>query len=129
MNDKAVFILAHREARRRALATVEAAPDGYKVTVQPPPRSLEQNNLMWALLTELSVKVDWHGQKLAPDDWKTMLSAVLLKQRVVPGIDGGFVVLGASTSKMSKAHMSDLIELIRAFGAERGIEWQEVAAA
>ena len=37
---------------------------------------------------------------------------------VVPGMEGGFVVLGSKTSHMSKRELSDLIELIYAFGAE-----------
>jgi hypothetical protein len=44
----------------------------------------------------------------------------------VPNLDGtGFVALGLSTSRMSKRELSDLMELISAFGAERGVEWTE----
>jgi hypothetical protein len=41
----------------------------------------------------------------------------------VPGIDGGFVVLGQSTKKMSKAELGELMELIEAFGAQRGVRF------
>lgn len=41
------------------------------------------------------------------------------------GIDGGFVVLGQSTSKMTVGEMRDLIELINAFGAERGVKFSD----
>jgi hypothetical protein len=41
----------------------------------------------------------------------------------VPGIDGGFVVLGKSTSKMTKAEMTELQELMAAFGAEQGVKF------
>lgn len=127
MSDKAVFILAHAEARRRAIANVQAAPDGYKVTIQPPPRSLEQNAKLWAVLTEVSQQVQWHGQHLAPAEWKDVFTAALERQKVVPGIEGGFVVIGSSTSRMSKAKLGELIELIHAFGAERGVEFQDLA--
>jgi len=43
----------------------------------------------------------------------------------VPGIDGGFVVLGLSTSKMSKEEMSELLELALAFGAQKGVVFCE----
>jgi hypothetical protein len=43
----------------------------------------------------------------------------------VPGIDGGFVVLGSSTSRMDKSEMSELLELIGAFGAQQGVEFSE----
>ncbi len=56
------------------------------------------------------------------------MTAGLKKQKAVPGIDGGFVVVGGSTSKMTKSEFSDLLELIYSFGAERGVEWKEVAA-
>ena len=45
------------------------------------------------------------------------------QQKVAPGIDGGFVVLGAHTSKMSVAEMADPITLCSAFGHERGVKF------
>ena len=36
---KQVFILAHHEARRRAMQAVADAPDGFSVTVAEPKRS------------------------------------------------------------------------------------------
>lgn len=88
---------------------------------KPEKRSNVQNRRLWAMLTDISRQVDWHGQKLSPDDWKHIFSASLKKQRAVPGLDGGFVVLGLSTSRMTKGEMSDLQQLMEAFGAERGV--------
>lgn len=116
---KQSFVLAHDEARRRALQAVENAPEGYAVVVKPPTRNLEQNALLWALLTDVSEEVIWHGRKLSPEAWKHVFSSSLKRQDVVPGLDGGFVVLGLSTSQMSKAEFSDLIELIHAFRAQQ----------
>ncbi|MBE8365951.1 recombination protein NinB, partial [Leptospira borgpetersenii] len=48
-------------------------------------------------------------------------------QRSAPGINVGFVVLGQSTSKMRISEFSELLELIYAFGAERGVSWSEDA--
>lgn len=93
------------------------------LTVAHETRTIEQNDKMWATLTDISKQVDWYGQKLSPEDWKHVLSASLKKQRAVPGIDGGFVVLGQSTSQMSIKEMSDMIELATAFGAERGVRF------
>lgn len=125
--DKCVFYLAHPEARRRALANVEAAPKGYRVTVEPPKRTLDQNAKLWVLLTEIAQQVEWHGQRLEAAEWKDMATAALKQQKVVPGIDGGFVVLGSSTRRMSVADMSELIEFLQAFGAERGVQSTEQA--
>ena len=91
--------------------------------IKPSTRSLEQTARLWAMLTDISKQVDWYGRKLSPDDWKHVFSAALKKQDVVPGLDGGFVVLGLSTSKMTKAEMCDLQTLMEAFGAEKGVRF------
>jgi len=116
-------------ARRAAMRMIAEAPDGYICTVKEPTRTLAQNALMWRMLGELSEQVDWYGQKLTDAEWKDVLTASLKKQKAVPGIDGGFVVLGARTSKMSIAEMSELIELMYAFGAQRGVMFIERDAA
>jgi hypothetical protein len=88
-------------------------------------RTIEQNSKLWAMLAEVSAKVNWHGQKLSNEDWKHIFSAAMSQQRVVPNIDStGFVVLGKSTSKMSVAEMMDMIELIHAFGAQHGVKFK-----
>lgn len=116
---KQSFVLSHPEARRRATSAVQNAPDGYAVIVKPPTRNLEQNALLWALLADVSEEVVWHGRKLSPEAWKHIFTSSLKRQDVVPGLDGGFVVLGLSTSQMSKTEFGDLIELIHAFRAQQ----------
>ena len=91
------------------------------LTLAPATRSLDQNAKMWACLSDIAKQVDWYGQNLSADDWKHVLSASLRKQRAVPGIDGGFVVVGLSTSQMTIAEMSEMIELAHAFGADKGV--------
>jgi hypothetical protein len=87
-----------------------------------PKRTTEQNDLLWARLGDISRQVEWYGQHLSDADWKEVFTASIRKLRVVPGIDAGtFIPLGLRTSKMRKAEMSDLLELIAAFGAERGV--------
>lgn len=91
-------------------------------------RSLEQNDLLFGLLRDLSDQVEWpvNGAmvKLPPEDWKVIMTAGLRSEnRIAQGISGGLVVLGKRTSKMSKAELSDLIELVRAFGSERRVVW------
>jgi len=111
-------------------AMIERSVEGGDVllSVGRPKRNNEQNALMWALLDEIATQVEWHGMKLSKEDWKEMLTASLRKQRAVPGIDGGFVILGSSTRKMTKAEFSELIELIYAFGAEHGVTFREEVA-
>ena len=89
-------------------------------------RSTEQNRLMWSNLSDISNQVNWHGHKLTKDEWKDVLTAALKRQKVVPGIDGGFVVLGYSTRNMEVAEMNELIELSYAFGTQQGVKFSAI---
>ena len=118
--DRQYFRLVHDEARRRAIEAVRYAPEGYVVVVQPPTRTLDQNSMLWPLLTAVARQVVWYGRKLKNEQWKHIFTASLVKQDVVPNLEGdGFVVLGVPTRTMSKKLFSDLIELILAWGTQR----------
>jgi len=93
------------------------------IQIKPVTRSTEQNSRMWAMLAEVSQQVEWYGRKLTPEAWKCVFSASLKKQDVVPGLHGDFVVIGQSTSQMSVREMSDLMELVSAFGVEQGVRF------
>jgi hypothetical protein len=123
-------VLIRSEADRRKVAQWAAnVPPGSSVEFKAPRRSPDQNALMWSLLGEVSRQVEWYGQHLTSEDWKDVFTASLRRARVVPGIDpGSFVPLGMRTSDMTKQEMTDLIELILAFCAERGVVTGEVAA-
>lgn len=122
---KQKYTLAHATARQRAIDAVRAAPDGMVVEIRAKSRSLDQNARMWAMLTDLSRQLKWCDRDLSPADWKCLMTAHLKRHETVPGLDGGFVVLGAYTSQMTVRDMSDLIELMFAFGAENGVEWSD----
>lgn len=125
MTGKLIFALTHAQSRQNAAQAVMQAPDGYFVTLKPATRSLEANARMWAMLTEISRQVNWHGRKLTPEEWKHVFTAALTKQDVVPGIEGGFVVLGKATSTMTKGEMSELQTLIEAFGAQQNVKFTD----
>ena len=116
---------AHAELTKLWPQIKKALEAGHKLelTIKREKRSLDQNALMWSCLTDLSKQVPWHGEKLTKEEYKDLLTAGLKKQRAIPGMDGGFVVLGTSTSKMTKAEMSDLITLAHSFGDFRCVEW------
>lgn len=123
---KRTLILTGEAARKAACREVLAAPEGYAVTIGERTRTLDQNAALWPALTDISQQVDWYGNRMTPEEWKDVFSAALTKQRVVPGLDGGFVVCGQRTSKMGKREFSDLLDLIHAFGAERGVQWSVI---
>ena len=123
--------LSNPKERERALDMVRRAPAGYRVTLQEPKRSTEQNSRLWTMLTQLSIQLVWHGQRLTPEDWKLVMMAGLNQElRMVPNIHGnGFVQLGRSSSKLSKSEFGDLMELIEAFAAEQGVTlWENEPA-
>lgn len=128
MNSYPKYFLRSPEIRSRACQLVANLPvDQDKplvLEIKEMTRSLAQNSMLWACLTDISEQVNWHGRKLSKEDWKHVLSAALYQQDVVPNIDGtGFVVLGKSTSKMTVREMRDLIELAQSFGAQRGVKF------
>lgn len=130
MSDKRVFYLMHETARRGCAAFLAAAPEGWRVTFEEPKRNLEQNSLLWVLLTAFAEQLQWpvNGEmvKLSPDEWKHILSAAYSResQRVAMGLDGGMVMLGMRTSRMSKRAFAEFIEFIQATAAHRGVVFE-----
>lgn len=109
-----------------------AAAQPVEIIVRPvrSRRTLLQNAKMWAMLADIASQVQWAVNgvlvTLDADDWKAIFSAGMGREvRMAAGIDGGFVMLGASTRRMTVAEMGDLIEVMYAFGAERGVVWSD----
>lgn len=126
---KRTLILTGEASRKAACREVLAAADGFAVTIGESTRTTDQNAKLWPMLHDVAKQVDWYGNRLTEEEWKDVFSAALKRQKVVPGLDGGFVVCGQSTSKMGKREFADLIEIIYAFGASHGVQWSERLAA
>ena len=112
--------------RRKAIDAINGAPENYVVEIKQRTRSLDQNSMLWRLLTITSQNVPWqvNGSKvmLSPDDWKDIVTASLHQEhRIARGIRGGFVMLGKSTSRMTVDQMTQMIEFLYAFLAENGV--------
>jgi hypothetical protein len=128
---RALITLHGRADRERAIDWIGKLPAGTRVEFKKAKRSLDQNSKMWASLTDIATQLNWHGVKLSPDDWKLLfLDALKRELRMVPNLDGtGFVNLGRSSSDLSKAEMSDLLELILAFGSQHDVTFHDHDAA
>jgi len=124
---RATLVLVSPEIRERAARWVAELPDGTRVDFKGPSRSLQQNDKMWAMLTEVATQVTWYGDKLSADDWKMIfINALKRELRMVPNLDGrGVVVVGQSSSDLSKSEMADLITLIEQFGANHGVVFHD----
>ena len=102
------------------------------VEIRKSTRTLEQNSILWSILTDLAEQVRWpvNGtlRFLEDEEWKDILTAGLKsEQQMAAGINGGFIMLGQRTSKMTKGELSELMELAWAFGAEREVKWSRTS--
>ena len=124
---RALLILANDAIRERAIVWIKGAPAGTRVEFKEPKRTLPQNDRMWAMLTDIAKQKEHFGQRYTPDDWKKIILHALGREaRFVPALDGqGFIPLGQSSSDLSKAEMSDMIEFMMAWGAENKIVWSD----
>lgn len=119
------FPIRTEQDRSRAIAILQRLDlsEGKSWSLKDEVRSDSQNRRMWAMLRDISQQVDWYGQKLQDEDWKHVFSASVQKQRAVPGLEGGFVVLGISTRKQSKKWFNDMFLVMEAFAAEHGVKF------
>jgi hypothetical protein len=82
---------------------------------------------MWAILHKIASRAQWHGQWLDEDEWKCLFTAGLKQQKVLPGLEGGFVVMPTSTSRMSKEEHATLVDLMQAWCAQNDIDLDDVS--
>ena len=115
-------------SRVNLMAYLAECQDGWLVTIEKPKRSNQQNALMWAVLTQLE-PIDWYGNHLTKEEWKDVITASIKRLRVVPGIDGGFVVCGQNTSNMTIKEMNEVIEAAYALGSTHGVQFVEMESA
>lgn len=124
---RAVLVLNNAHQRNRASAWCRNAPSGTRVEFKEAKRTLPQNDRMWAMLTDVSKQVTHAGRRYSPDEWKVLFMHALGQQvEFLPALDGqGFVPYGHHSSDLGKSEMSELIELIAAWGAEHGVQFHD----
>jgi hypothetical protein len=124
--DKQTFILISDRVRDNALSAVRDAPDGWRVKVEPPLRSGDQNSKMWAMLSDVA-RAKPEGRNWPPETWKAAFMHFLGHQVMfAEGLDGtGPFPLGFRSSQLSVRQMVDLIDCIYRYGDEHGVEWRE----
>lgn len=125
MADGHTSILRGR-SRTHAHRLVDSAPEGSVLKISPPRRSLDQNDKMWAMLTDIAMSKP-EGRSLTPKVWKTLFMHDLDHElRFEMALDGkGMVPIDYSTSQLTKERMSDLIEKMYEYGARHGVQWSE----
>ena len=108
------FHLVNESVKQNAINYIRQLPVDSKrpliLDVKESTRTAIQNRKMWPLLKDLSDQVLWFGNKYDSDDWKDLITALVAKtkkqeQRMAPGLDGGVVMFGQRTSKMTIPQM------------------------
>lgn len=127
VSEQRSVVLSTELARKTARRYLDETPDGWRVLFSPPRRTLDQNAAQWPYLDAFSKQLEWpvNGRmcKLTPEEWKDILSAAFQGEtvRLAMGLNGGVVMLGMRTSKMSKRQFSEWYEFLRATAADRGV--------
>ena len=88
-------------------------------------RTQEQNDKMWAMLTDLSIQKP-EGRKCTPDDWKCLvMNACNHDCMFMEGLDGKPFPVGFRSSRLNTKEMSEIINWMYGYGLEQGIVWSE----
>jgi hypothetical protein len=118
-------ILHGKSQREFARKLVDSAPHGSVFNIREATRTNDQNDKMWAMLSDVSrAKPD--GRCHTTDMWKAIfMNACGHEVQFTEGLNGEPFPIGFRSSKLNKSQMSDLIECIYAYGSEKGVEWTE----
>ena len=121
-----VVILRGLEQRALACGMVKAAPVDAVVTIKPAARSVDQNSLMWAMLSDIA-RSKPEGRVMTAESWKAAFMSALGHEILwQPGIDNGPPFpAGFRSSRLSKEQMGDLITFISEYGDRHGVKWSD----
>ena len=104
---------------------IDAAPDYAVATIKAADRSLDQNAKLWAMISDISTAMP-DGRRHTPEVWKCLfMSACGHAVQFENGLDGAPFPIGFRSSRLSKFQMSELIEFITAYAAQKGVVLHE----
>ncbi len=116
--------------RERAIAKqlIDRAPHNAVVTIRESKRTVDQNDKLWAMISDISrAKPD--GRMHTPEVWKCLfMKACGHAVQFENGLDNQPFPVGFRSSKLTKQQMSDMIEFVYLYGAEKGVVWSEPEA-
>lgn len=140
--DRRILVLAHSEARQRAVAAVQSAPAGYVVQIGPATKKRIQEEKYHAMIDEIAKQSTYAGKSWDREDMKRILvdefadamraAGTPLRHdgRLIPSENGRRVIqLGIQTRDFLVGEASEFIEFLTCWGAERGVEFAEPVAA
>ena len=129
------FVIISVAVRERSIEWLRQLPLKSVVrTDDKPTRTGAQNDRFHAMLDDIAAQIMWRDVfqrpiRMTRENWKRFFLKMYKREAlIVPNEDGtGFYDLGPRSSELSVAEMSDCMELIAAFGAERGVKFKDMA--
>lgn len=132
MSEFRPLYLNNDAAKKAAIRQIELAPLGMVAEVKTPPRTIDQNSLLHALIGKISRNIVYGGQLRSIDYWKDIFAYEWMKEydyrpELALAFDRTPIVMSISTSKLIKNHFSQLIEIVYDSMAKNlGIEIRQV---
>ena len=97
--------------RQLAVDLVLKAENGMILELRKPKRSLEQNRLYWAILSDISEQVVL-GKAYEPSVWHEYLRSLLLPERIIELPDGSIKMVDPSTAELRQDEFSEYVEKV-----------------
>lgn len=119
-------ILRGPSQRQLAKAIIDRAPDDAVVTIKEAARSLDQNALLWAMLSDIA-RAKPEGRSMSPEVWKSAFMSALGHEIIwQPGLDGSPPFpCGFRTSRLNKSQFGDLLTFVMEYGDRHGVKWSD----
>ena len=120
------FILDRKLTKQRVLSVIDSLPSKpvYVVEINEykPTRSIEQNRLMWKILSMIeNIISDDRGQNHSREWWHFYLRNEFGFTTDTMNIDGVDIPWPQSSTKFTVSQMADYITQLEAFAAHRGV--------
>jgi hypothetical protein len=125
------FTIRSPQIFANCVEAIRTAGINARITIAQEQRSSDQNRMFHAICGDLAKSdLEWAGKRRKLEEWKALLvsaHSVATGEggEVCPGIEGEFVAIRESTSRMLVGRASSLIEYALAFCAMNGVELTE----
>ena len=116
-------------ARQAACCYIMQAPDGYSVTIGEQSRSAEANARLHAMINDVAAQIEYMGKKRPLEFWKGLFVsgweiATGQKPEIIGGLEGEYINIRNSTTKLSGRKIADLMQYIEAYGVSNGVTFR-----
>jgi hypothetical protein len=122
-------LITSRDQLETAFREIAKLPYGYVLKASERTRTDDQNRMLWPLLACFERQgATIRGQTFTDHQWKSIfLEGLGHEQEFLPSLDGSrWFAAGLRSSKLGVKEFSDLLELIQAEAATRGVELKRV---